>query len=78
MLTKDKVRENRLRRIAARRGFILKRSRRRDPQALDYGKYWLIDARTNALVYPKLPASAAEWGTELDDVELYLNSYVRK
>ncbi|HXJ24454.1 MAG TPA: hypothetical protein VNH17_02080 [Streptosporangiaceae bacterium] len=34
-----KVREGRLRRVLARRGLALARSRRRDPGALDYGRY---------------------------------------
>jgi hypothetical protein len=33
----EKVRENRLRRMADRQGFQLVRSRRRDPLAVDYG-----------------------------------------
>jgi hypothetical protein len=35
--TADKVRANRARRIAARRGYNLRRSRTRDPLAVDYG-----------------------------------------
>lgn len=46
----DKVRENRLRRMAARQGLILKKSRRRDPRASDYGFYRLVDRERNALV----------------------------
>ena len=42
--TPEKVRENRLRRMAARQGLQLLKSRRRDPRALDYGTYWLVDA----------------------------------
>lgn len=38
-----KVRENLLRRVASRQGFTLHRSRRRDPRAIDYGLYWLVD-----------------------------------
>jgi hypothetical protein len=38
----DKVRDNRLRRMAARQGWTLHRSARRDPRALDYGMYWLL------------------------------------
>ena len=41
METLDKVEENRLRRVAARRGYELHKSRRRDPKASDYGKYVL-------------------------------------
>ena len=47
----DKVRENRLRRIAERRGLALSKSRRRDPRATDYGTYSLGDQR-----YPDLDA----------------------
>ena len=42
--TTEKVRENRLRRMASRQGLQLMKSRRRDPRALDYGTYWLVDA----------------------------------
>ena len=71
-MTEAKVKENRLRRIAKRRGFILKRSRRRDPQALDYGKYWLVDARHGGSVF------ADEWGVELEVVEDWLKNYVKR
>jgi hypothetical protein len=39
--TTDKVRENRLRRMAERQGFALHKKRRHDPRALDYGEVWL-------------------------------------
>lgn len=42
--TQEKVRENRLRRMAGRQGLQLLKSRRRDPRAIDYGIYWLVDA----------------------------------
>lgn len=58
----DKVRENRLRRAAARQGLRLSRSRRRDTRALDYGEYSLRN-RAGALI-------AASPG--LDGVEAYL------
>lgn len=65
----DRVRENRIRRIAERRGFIVQRSRRRDPQALDYGKYWLIEAEGMREVLSRV---------ELDDVEAWLKAYERE
>ncbi len=65
-----KVRENRLRRVAARQGCVLMKSRRRDRRALDYGTYVLADARTNALVASD-PASGG--GLSLDQVETYLS-----
>jgi hypothetical protein len=45
-----KVLENRLRRAARRQGLHLEKSRTRDPQALDFGRYWLLDDR-NIVVY---------------------------
>ena len=48
----QKVRENRLRRVAQRRGLHLTRSRRRDPKAVDYGLYWLTNPQTGELVSP--------------------------
>ena len=39
--TKEKMRENRLRRMAERQGFALHKKRRHDPRALDYGEVWL-------------------------------------
>jgi hypothetical protein len=38
----EKVRENRLRRMAKRQQLNLVKSRRRDPRAFDYGAYYLI------------------------------------
>ena len=38
----DKTRENRLRATAKRQGLELQKSRRRDPLALDYGRYWIL------------------------------------
>lgn len=63
-----KVRENRLRRVAERRGYTLMKSRRRDPLALDYGKYWLLDDRefvVHGAGYPEL-ATLAEIEAFLD------------
>jgi hypothetical protein len=39
----DKVTENRIRRMAQRQGLQLTKSRRRDPLALDFGRYRLLD-----------------------------------
>jgi hypothetical protein len=38
----EKVRENRLRRMAKRQGYTLVRKRSYDPRALDYGTYRLV------------------------------------
>jgi hypothetical protein len=65
-MTDDKVRENRLRRAAARQGLNLVKSRRRDPRALDFGTYMLLDTRTTGVVSKGLRSG---YGLTLDDVE---------
>jgi hypothetical protein len=65
MSSDEKVRENRLRRMADRQGLKLTRSRRRDPRAIDYGLYWLTDIRTNTLI-------SSEAGLDIDAVERLL------
>ena len=64
----EKVRENRLRRMAERQGLALRKSRRRDPRALDYGVYYVADARTNMLDQ-RVDQRA---GLTLDEVEALL------
>ncbi len=61
-----RVRENRLRRLAQRQGLMLQKSRRRDPSALDYGRWFIVDQDTNGLV------AGDQLGITLDDVEAYL------
>jgi len=67
----EKVRENRLRQVAQRRGYTLSKSRRRDPLAVDYGKWRLSTASIDGLL---------TGGTELDsldDVEAFLDGDLR-
>ena len=66
----EKVRENRLRRMAARQDLILKKSKRRDPQAIDYGCYMLVNAH-NGVVAGANPGWA---DFNLDDVEKYCSA----
>jgi hypothetical protein len=72
MPDEDKVKENRLRRAADRRGLRLEKSRSRDPNAIDYGLYAVIDVQTNSLINP---AIAGRWKCSwtLDEVDEYLN-----
>jgi hypothetical protein len=67
----EKVRENRLRRAAVRQGLTLSKSRARDPRALEYDRWHIIDAYTNTIV-----AGAHPWNYSLtlDEVEDYLAS----
>jgi hypothetical protein len=66
-----RVRENRGRRAADRQGYRLEKSRSRDPRAVDYGLYALIDVQTGGAVNP---AIAQRWvcSWDLDDVEDFL------
>lgn len=67
MDTDAKVQENRVRRMAKRQELILKKSRRRDPRATDYGSYMLVDYN-NGLVLGEGQR------TTLDEVEEWLTS----
>jgi hypothetical protein len=66
----DKVRENRLRRIAERRGFRLEKSRRRDRKAPDFGAYALFNKRNELVAGDQQNATN---GT-LDRIEDYLEA----
>ncbi|MBA3584720.1 MAG: hypothetical protein H0W36_09390 [Gemmatimonadetes bacterium] len=70
MPTEDKVHENRLRRMAERQGLFLKKSRRRDPRSLDYGRYMLVDSFTNTIVAGELNSPRA---LTLGEIEEYLS-----
>ena len=69
--TPEKVRENRLRRMAERQGLRLVKSRRRDPRAIDYGLYTLISDRTNTVIAGTERTTGRPEFT-LDDVEAWL------
>ena len=60
-----KVFENRLRRAAGRQGLRLEKSRRRDPRALGYGTYMLVDIYTDGAVASHLQSG---YGLGLEDV----------
>jgi hypothetical protein len=52
--------ERRLRRIARRQGLVLRKSRRRDPRAGDFGTYSVINPEINGLLCACLPLEAVE------------------
>ena len=69
---RDKVRENRLRRMAHRQGFKLQRSPRRDTRAIDYGLYAITTQDGGrGLIHPQGPISI--FTLDLGGVEEYLN-----
>jgi hypothetical protein len=67
----DKIRENRLRRMAARQGLALHKSRRRDPRAIDYGRYWFVLAE-GAKHYSRALVPSPAQGLTIDEVERLL------
>lgn len=69
MDTAEKVRENRIRRMAERQGLRLEKSRRRDTRAHDYGTYHLVDTATNTLASYGLSSG---YGMSLDEIETAL------
>lgn len=70
--TRNLSREKRLRRAAERQGLHLTRSSRRDPRALDFGRWRITDASTGALITPAGATDVARRGLTLDEVETYL------
>ena len=72
-MTEEKGMENRLRRVADRRGLRLVKSRSRDVNAVDYGLYALIDVATNGAVNP---AIAQRWvcSWTIKEVQDYLEA----
>jgi hypothetical protein len=68
----EKVRENRLRRMADRQGLKLVKSRRRDPRALDYGTYALVAEGTNEIVWTSTQDTPGHPEFALDFAERFL------
>jgi hypothetical protein len=66
----QKIRENRLRRMASRQGLAIRKSRTRDPRAIDYGRWAIIDPYADAVVAGTEAIGRPHW--TLDDVERYL------
>lgn len=57
----EKVRENKIRRMAERQGYRLVKSRRRDPRATDYGVCELVPGKGKPRAFKSI-----------DDVEAFL------
>lgn len=71
----DKVRENRLRRMAGRQGLKLVKSRRRDERAVDFGGYMLVDEQTKEAV---LGSGFFLYQSDITEVECYLVGELRE
>jgi len=72
-VTEEKIRENRLRRMAERQGLKLEKSRQRDPRGYLYGTYQLVDPNYNTIVLSDR-AYGRGYGMSLDEIEEYLNA----
>lgn len=68
MTATEKVRENRLRAAVQRQGYVLVKSRRRDPRARDYGAYMIVNPVAGTIEAGDLSYG----GMNLDDVENWL------
>ena len=66
--TADKIREKRLRNAAKRQGYDITKSRTRDPRALDYGGYMIMDPYENTV------EAGSGFSMTLSDVEKWLTS----
>jgi hypothetical protein len=64
-----KVRENRMRRVLKRMGYLLVKSPRRDPRAYDYGGYMILDLWSKKVVRGNGGKDA--FCLTLDDVEAF-------
>ena len=76
----QKARENRLRAMARRQGLRLVKNPRRDPRAIDYGSYMLVNPDTEWMVadFGWDHVGRPDGDSWLDDIEAYLTSASRK
>lgn len=72
MESSEKVREVRLRRMAERQGLALHKSKRRDPNALGYGCWMIVDPFNSNGVVADSAGPTGEPSMDLDEVEAYL------
>jgi hypothetical protein len=64
-MTTEKSREDRLRRTAERQGLRLAKCRRRDPRAIGFGTYMLVDQNNNIVAGD----TQNGYGMDLDAIE---------
>lgn len=58
--------------MAERQDLMLRKSRRRDARAVDYGSYWIIEPHRNLLY------AGGQFGMSLDEVEEWLTAEARE
>jgi hypothetical protein len=69
-----KVLENRLRRVAARRGLQLRKSGTRDPLSIDFGMWWIYRA-AGTRQWPTWDLLTPRDGLTLPEVEEFVGAY---
>ena len=69
MTNKEKTRENRARRVLLRLGYRLMKSKRKDPRAIDYGGYMIVDDSYNVIVEGSDPIA---FSMDIEDVEKFI------
>lgn len=74
MDVEQKVRENRLRRVARRRGLEFQRFRTRDPHHVLFGTYQLIKPDGTVVAAKDHEAFGLSYGLTLDEVENFLTT----
>lgn len=67
-MTNEKVRENRLRRMAGRQGLQLRKSPQKDPRSIGYGRWQIYDERVGTVVAGPPHGDSLD----LDQVEKFL------
>ena len=67
----DPGKERRLRRQLKKDGYVLRKSRVRNPDAPAYGLYWIVDPTLNAIV---AHGSHADGGMTLFEIEEWVNT----
>lgn len=63
-------REKRVRRVAEKRGLVLRKCKLRDPEATGYGKYQLLDHGT--VVFGQWGSYGLGFGATLDEIDAWL------
>ena len=66
MSDNEKVREARVRRVARRQGFIIRKSRIRNMSSDDQGGYRIVEARNNLI------AAGEKFDLSLEDIEKFV------
>ena len=69
-MTAERTRETRLRRMAKRQDLEIQKSHSRDPRAIGYGCWMIVDPYTNAVVAGVGGTGRPEF--TLDDIERWL------